>query len=129
MLNSTAALTNTVGISHVAIEDLKCGRVEASGWLSWLNILLWLRSSSHSWFMSLSPSSNSADSSEPGDCFGFPVSLSLCPSLACTLFLTLSKKINIFKKLWWGELRCAVSIKYTLNFKNLLQKKEHKIFP
>ena len=35
-----------------------------------------------------------ADRSEPGACFGFCVSLALCPSPACTLSLS---KININK--------------------------------
>ena len=42
-----------------------------------------------------------ADSSEPGACFGFRVSFSLCPSPARTLFFSLSlsqKYINIKKK-------------------------------
>ena len=33
-----------------------------------------------------------ADGSEPGACFGFCVSLSLCPSPTCTLSLCLSEK-------------------------------------
>ena len=33
-----------------------------------------------------------ADSSKPGACFGFCVSLSLCPSSACTLCVCLSLK-------------------------------------
>ena len=33
-----------------------------------------------------------ADSSEPGACFGFCVSLSLCPSLTSTFFLSVSQK-------------------------------------
>ena len=37
-----------------------------------------------------------ADSSEPGACFGFRVSLFLCPSPTCALSLSLSK-INIKK--------------------------------
>ena len=36
-----------------------------------------------------------ADSSEPGVCFGFCVSLSLCTSPACALSLFLKNKINI----------------------------------
>ena len=40
-----------------------------------------------------------ADGSEPGACFTFRVSLSLCPSPACVLFLSLSEiKINLKKK-------------------------------
>ena len=41
-----------------------------------------------------------ADSSEPGVCFGFCVSLSVYPSTACTLSLSLSKiNKHFFKKL------------------------------
>ena len=45
-----------------------------------------------SWFMRLSPVSGSADSSEPGACFRFCVSLSLCPSLTCALSLSLKNE-------------------------------------
>ena len=41
-----------------------------------------------------------ADSSEPGVRFGFCVSLSLCPSLACTFSLP-QKEINIKKKIFF----------------------------
>ena len=34
----------------------------------------------------------SADSSEPGACFGFCLSLSLCPTPACTLSLSLKNE-------------------------------------
>ena len=39
-----------------------------------------------------------ANSSEPGVCFGFCVSLSLCPSLACTLSLSVKNKYTLKKK-------------------------------
>ena len=42
-------------------------------------------------FVSSSPVLGSADSSEPGACFGFRVSLSLCPSPAHALSLSVSK--------------------------------------
>ena len=44
-------------------------------------------------FMSSSPMlSSAADSSEPVACFGFRVSLSLCPSNTCALSLSVSQK-------------------------------------
>ena len=46
--------------------------------------------------VSSSPVSGCADSSEPGACFGFCVSLSLCLSPARALSLLLSKINNIY---------------------------------
>ena len=73
----------------------------APGWLSWLSAQLQLRISQ---FVSSSPASGSADSSEPGACFRFCVFLSLCSSptraLSLSLSLSLSKintKKNFFK--------------------------------
>ena len=51
-----------------------------------------------SWFVSSSPASGSvltAQSLEPGPCFGFCVSLSLCPSAAHTLSLSVSVSLSL----------------------------------
>ena len=44
-----------------------------------------------------------ADSSEPGACFGFCVSLCLCPSPARALSLSLSQKINKHWGAWVAQ--------------------------
>ena len=54
-----------------------------------------------SWFSSSSPVSGSVLTAEPGACFGFCVSLSLCPSHTHALSLSLSKinkHLKIIKK-------------------------------
>ena len=54
-----------------------------------------------------------ADSSEPGACFAFCVSLSLCPSLAHTFSLSL-KKINIKKRFFKNSLYNPPTLKDTV---------------
>ena len=63
---------------------------EAPGWLSWLSVQLQLRSWSHSSWVRASCWAV-VDSSEPGACFGFCVSLSLSSSPIRTLSFSLSK--------------------------------------
>ena len=63
----------------------------APGWLSWLSIRLGL---SHDLAVpEFEPQGKlCANSSEPGACFGFCISLSLCSSPTCSLSLSLSQK-------------------------------------
>ena len=66
-----------------------------SGWLSWLSLQLQLRSGSHgSWAQP--PIKLCVDSSDPGACFGFCVSLCLCPFPAHALSLSVSKLNKTF---------------------------------
>ena len=72
----------------------------APGWLSRLGVWLQFRS----WFHSLwvrAPRRACADSSEPGGCFWFCVSSSLCPAHA--LSLSLNNKINVLKKFFLNK--------------------------
>ena len=69
----------------------------APEWLSRLSIQLWLRSWSHSsWVQDPHWAGLCADSSEPGACFGFCISLSFCPSLARDLCLKNEWTLNKF---------------------------------
>ena len=79
--------------SKAVIQNRRRG---APGWLSRLGVWLRLRSWSHS--CGFEPHVGlCADSSEPGGCFRFCVSLSLCPSPVHVLSLSVSK-INKRKK-------------------------------
>ena len=76
-------------LKFICWVDLKIGPLGMPGWLSQPSIRLRLRSWSHGcefephiWLCT--------DSSEPGACFGFCVSLSLCPSPMCMHILSLS---------------------------------------
>ena len=67
-------------------QALEMNRRGASGWLIVLSVRLWLRSwCCGSWVRA--PRWLCADSSEPGSCFGFCVSLSFCLSPARALSL------------------------------------------
>ena len=72
----------------------------APGGLGQLSIPLQLRSRSWQWVSSSPHVGPCADSSEPGARFGFCVSLSLGPSPACALLLSLSFKNEQFKKVF-----------------------------
>ena len=67
-----------------------------------------------------------ADSSEPGACFGFCVSLSLCPSPAQTLSVCLSQQINKHLQGWKKDsLFCGLhrpNFWFFFLFKNFLQR-------
>ena len=68
----------------------KIGIQRAPGWLSWLSVRLWLRGHDLEVCEFEPLVKLCADSSEPGVCFVFCVSPSLCPSPA--LALSLSQK-------------------------------------
>ena len=92
------ALKRSRSFSQASERSLK-KQLGAPGWLSWLSVQLWISAQVMiSRFMSSSPASGSVLNacSEPGSCFGCCVSLSLCPSPACTLSLSL--KVN---ELYW----------------------------
>ena len=98
---SKKILTTGLETNLLALYTLKVGNesrifklLGCLGGSVW-SILLQLRSWSQDPCMSSSPASGScADSLQPGACFGFCDSLSLCLSPACSLSLSLSQKIN-----------------------------------
>ena len=76
-------------ILHMVTIDLKNYTSGVPGWVSWLSIQLYHNLMVHEFEPHIGLC---ADSSDPGACFGFCVSLSLCLSLHHSLSLCLSQK-------------------------------------
>ena len=97
-------------IAHKYNDDITCWRQcvcesskewwkhGAPGWLSGLSVELWLSSWSNSWWVR-APCGLCADSSEPGACFRFCVSLSLpLPHLRSVSLSKINIKKNLKKR-------------------------------
>ena len=77
-------LTRMINLHHLLIKSVHNG---VPGWLSWVSVMIF-RSGRDLTVRGFEPRVGlCADSSEPGACFRFCVSLSLCPSPARALSL------------------------------------------
>ena len=84
---------------HCRYFTMKKARTGVPRWFNRLSDWLWLRSWPHgSWGSCVGICADSSELLPIGACFQFCVSLSLCPSPACTLSVCLSlSKLNIRK--------------------------------